>query len=138
MDPNAVNEAQRKAQERPQQPQFVQIPSSKLEKRSNSMPSRNQDQSPNPSEEENQPRNKLLGGANAAANSGNNNNSANEEPPRPSITNDSNILLDPDVLDDQVIFVTFSWSERVARDMVYLEYNLDNFYCMRPRNSLKL
>ncbi len=104
MDPNTVHEAQRL-----QKTAFVQLPISKLEKRSNSVPSRNNDTSPsagNPQDEENQPRNKMLGGARGANEANNSSSSGSTEvSARPSISNDSNILLDPDVLDDQVRFL---------------------------------
>ena len=54
---------------------------------------------------QNQPRNKILGGAGSVPDTdpaANSNTSAVPPATRPSITNDSNILLDPDVLDDQV------------------------------------
>lgn len=94
MDQNAANEAQQRVQK---PPSFVQIPASKLEKRSNSVPTRNNDQSPNPPDDDNQPRNKMLD-TSAATNS----TSSTEVSARQSITNDSNILLDPEVLNDQV------------------------------------
>ena len=51
-------------------------------------------------DEHNQPRNKILGGAREPG--ADPNAEAVAAATRPSITNDSNILLDPDVLDDQV------------------------------------
>lgn len=97
MDPNVVNEAaQKHKMVSPIPPAFLS--GSKLEKRSNSVPSRNND-----NEEDNQPRNKLLGNAEANATAASNSTSSTEVSARPSISNDSNILLDPDVLDDQVI-----------------------------------
>jgi len=58
------------------------------------------DPSPTPPDEHNQPRNKILGGAREPE--ADPNAEAVAAATRPSITNDSNILLDPDVLDDQV------------------------------------
>lgn len=60
------------------------------------MPTRNN------ADEDNQPRNKLLGNAEANATAASNSTSSTEVSARPSISNDSNILLDPEVLDDQV------------------------------------
>ena len=80
-----------------QKPQF-----SRPNLRSNSAP---MDPSPTPPggpdpDEHNQPRNKILGGAREPE--ADPNTEAVAAATRPSITNDSNILLDPDVLDDQV------------------------------------
>ena len=80
-----------------QKPQF-----SRSNLRSNSAP---MDPSPTPPggpdpDEHNQPRNKILGGAREPG--ADPNAEAVAAATRPSITNDSNILLDPDVLDDQV------------------------------------
>ena len=88
MDQQLMNEASNKLV---QKHAFNLIPPSKLERRSNSVPVRNNDQSPNPDDsEEDQPRNKML------------TQQAAEDNTRPSISNDTNILLDPEILDDQV------------------------------------
>lgn len=88
MDPQVMSEASNKLS---QKHAFNLIPPSKLERRSNSVPVRNNaDQSPNPDDHEHdhdQPRNKILD---------------DQDNTRPSISNDTNILLDPEVLDDQV------------------------------------
>ena len=87
MDAQVMNEASNKLS---QKHAFNLIPPSKLERRSNSVPVRNNDQSPNPDDpEDDQPRNKIL-------------DRQDDDNTRPSISNDTNILLDPEVLDDQV------------------------------------
>merc|ERR1711884_218588 len=87
MDPQVLEATNKLSQKHA----FNLIPPSKLERRSNSVPVRNNaDQSPNPEdhhEDHDQPRNKILD---------------DQDNTRPSISNDTNILLDPEVLDDQV------------------------------------
>ena len=81
----------------------MQLPiASKLEKRSNSVPTNRNDTSHSNAkdedeDEDDQPRNnKIMAEAASSSSSGDVNTA------RPSISNENNILLDPDVLDDQV------------------------------------